>query len=32
VERLARRYLDDRSSSEETFAKWVVRADEELLK
>ncbi|MEV6489458.1 nitrite/sulfite reductase [Actinoplanes sp. NPDC051633] len=32
VERLARRYLDDRESRDETFAKWVVRADEELLK
>jgi sulfite reductase (ferredoxin) len=32
VERLARRYLDGRESRDETFAKWVVRADEELLK
>jgi sulfite reductase (ferredoxin) len=31
VERLARRYLDGRDSGE-TFADWVVRADEELLK
>jgi sulfite reductase (ferredoxin) len=31
VERLARRYLDGRESGE-TFADWVVRADEELLK
>jgi sulfite reductase (ferredoxin) len=31
VERLARRYLDGRSDGE-TFADWVVRADEELLK
>jgi sulfite reductase (ferredoxin) len=32
VERLARRYLDGRDSAGETFADWVVRADEELLK
>jgi len=31
VERLARRYLDGRDQGE-TFADWVVRADEELLK
>jgi sulfite reductase (ferredoxin) len=31
VERLALRYLDGRSEGE-TFANWVVRADEELLK
>jgi sulfite reductase (ferredoxin) len=31
VERLARRYLDGRSAGE-TFADWVVRVDEELLK
>jgi sulfite reductase (ferredoxin) len=31
VERLARRYLDGRDTGE-TFADWVVRADEELLK
>ena len=31
VEKLARHYLDGRSSTEETFAHWVVRADEELL-
>jgi sulfite reductase (ferredoxin) len=31
VERLARRYLDGRDAGE-TFADWVVRADEELLK
>src|SRR4051794_14548130 len=31
VERLARRYLDGRTDGE-TFADWVVRADEELLK
>jgi sulfite reductase (ferredoxin) len=31
VERLARRYLDGRSAGE-TFAEWVVRVDEELLK
>jgi sulfite reductase (ferredoxin) len=31
VERLARRYLDGRTDGE-TFASWVVRADEELLK
>jgi sulfite reductase (ferredoxin) len=31
VERLARRYLDGRSTGE-TFADWVVRVDEELLK
>jgi sulfite reductase (ferredoxin) len=30
VERLARRYLADRTGGE-TFAGWVVRADEELL-
>jgi sulfite reductase (ferredoxin) len=32
VERLATRYLADRTSRGETFANWVVRADEELLK
>jgi sulfite reductase (ferredoxin) len=32
VERLARNYLADRSSGQETFATWVVRADEELVK
>jgi sulfite reductase (ferredoxin) len=32
VERLANRYLQGRTSSAETFANWVVRADEELLK
>jgi sulfite reductase (ferredoxin) len=32
VERLARHYLDGRSSRDETFATWVLRADEELLK
>jgi sulfite reductase (ferredoxin) len=32
VERLARRYLAGRASADETFANWVVRADEELLK
>jgi sulfite reductase (ferredoxin) len=32
VERLANRYLAGRSSRDETFANWVVRADEELLK
>jgi len=32
VERLARHYLDGRSSRDEAFADWVVRADEELLK
>ncbi|MDT5041844.1 MAG: hypothetical protein QOE51_2829 [Actinoplanes sp.] len=32
VERLAVRYLDGRESPDETFAGWVVRADEELLK
>ncbi len=32
VERVARNYLADRSSTEETFADWVVRADEELVK
>jgi sulfite reductase (ferredoxin) len=31
VERLANRYLEGRSAGE-TFANWVVRADEELLK
>jgi sulfite reductase (ferredoxin) len=31
VERLATRYLDGRTDGE-TFANWVVRADEELLK
>ncbi|MGW0502706.1 nitrite/sulfite reductase [Micromonospora sp. NPDC003241] len=31
VERLARRYLDGRTENE-TFANWVVRADEELLR
>jgi sulfite reductase (ferredoxin) len=32
VERLARHYLDGRSSRAESFAEWVLRADEELLK
>ncbi len=32
VERIARNYLADRSSTDETFANWVVRADEELIK
>jgi sulfite reductase (ferredoxin) len=32
VERLALRYLQGRTSPGETFANWVVRADEELLK
>ncbi|MBU2670833.1 nitrite/sulfite reductase [Actinoplanes bogorensis] len=32
VERVARNYLADRSSTDETFANWVVRADEELIK
>jgi sulfite reductase (ferredoxin) len=32
VERLARHYLDGRESADETFARWVLRADEELLK
>ena len=32
VERLATNYLADRSSAAETFANWVVRADEELVK
>jgi sulfite reductase (ferredoxin) len=32
VERLARNYLADRSSPEETFANWVIRAEEELVK
>lgn len=32
VERLATNYLADRSSAQETFANWVVRADEELIK
>jgi sulfite reductase (ferredoxin) len=32
VERLALRYLEGRTSPTETFASWVVRADEELLK
>jgi len=32
VERVARNYLADRSSTDETFATWVVRADEELIK
>jgi sulfite reductase (ferredoxin) len=32
VERLARNYLADRSSAQETFASWVIRADEELVK
>ncbi|SNY07479.1 nitrite/sulfite reductase [Paractinoplanes atraurantiacus] len=32
VEKLARNYLGDRESSQETFATWVLRADEELLK
>jgi len=32
VERIARRYLADRASAAESFAVWVSRADEELLK
>jgi len=32
VERLAHHYLEGRTSRDETFANWVVRADEELLK
>nr|WP_296070572.1 nitrite/sulfite reductase [uncultured Actinoplanes sp.] len=32
VEKIARNYLADRSSAAETFADWVVRADEELIK
>jgi len=32
VERLATNYLADRSSAQESFANWVVRADEELVK
>ncbi|WP_127497777.1 nitrite/sulfite reductase [Actinoplanes solisilvae] len=32
VERVARHYLAGRSSTDETFANWVLRADEELLK
>ena len=32
VERIARHYLDGRTSAAETFATWVLRADEELLK
>jgi sulfite reductase (ferredoxin) len=32
VERLARHYLAGRTARDETFADWVVRADEELLK
>ena len=32
VERLATNYLADRSSAQESFASWVVRADEELVK
>ncbi|MBL7255034.1 nitrite/sulfite reductase [Paractinoplanes lichenicola] len=32
VERLARNYLDGRTARDETFADWVMRADEELLK
>jgi sulfite reductase (ferredoxin) len=32
VERVARNYLSDRSSAGESFADWVVRADEELIK
>jgi sulfite reductase (ferredoxin) len=32
VERLARNYLAGRSTADETFANWVVRADEDLLK
>jgi sulfite reductase (ferredoxin) len=32
VERLAQHYLDGRTSRDETFATWVLRADEELLK
>ncbi|WP_250002017.1 nitrite/sulfite reductase [Actinoplanes sp. M2I2] len=32
VEKLARHYLDGRTSKDETFADWVLRADEALLK
>jgi sulfite reductase (ferredoxin) len=32
VEKIARNYLADRSSADETFADWVIRADEELVK
>ena len=32
VERIARHYLDGRASADESFATWVLRADEELLK
>jgi sulfite reductase (ferredoxin) len=32
VERVARNFLADRASADETFAHWVVRADEELIK
>jgi sulfite reductase (ferredoxin) len=32
VERLAQHYLDGRTSRDETFATWILRADEELLK
>ena len=32
MERLATNYLADRSSAQESFANWVVRADEELIK
>jgi sulfite reductase (ferredoxin) len=32
VERVALNYLADRSSAQESFASWVVRADEELVK
>jgi sulfite reductase (ferredoxin) len=32
VEKLALNYLGDRESADETFAHWVLRADEELLK
>jgi sulfite reductase (ferredoxin) len=32
VEKIARNYLADRTSADESFASWVVRADEELVK
>ncbi|MBM2621144.1 nitrite/sulfite reductase [Actinoplanes sp. LDG1-06] len=32
VEKVARHYLDGRTSKDESFAQWVLRADEELLK
>ncbi|MEV4538034.1 nitrite/sulfite reductase [Asanoa sp. NPDC049518] len=32
VERLARRYLDERTGPDEAFAQWVVRADEDALR